>query len=529
MAAPLVSRALGAARRDPVTAALYAAAAIACLYVVAAPLAASRYPAMTDFPFHAAQTSILRHYWDADWGFREQFRLQPIAVPYLSMYALGALLMLVFPPVVAVKIAGAGMLLLLPLGLAVLFRGLGRSPLLGLLGLGLVWCTLTHWGFLNFVGALGLFAMAVGLALLVVERPTRARRAGLAVALVALFFTHIFRFPMGLAAVVGAAAIAARSPGRFAPVLLPLAPSAALFAAWLAVRPASLGASFGPLALHPERLQEIPKILFASFADPAEARLAARALFVLVGVFAACAAGLFVEGRHRGRTRFAWIAAGSAAVVPVACALGFLVLFLWLPMQIGDWWYVYPREATSAVFLALGAAPDLPRSPWLKVPVVAAILFAVAPFGALAEEHYARFGEATDDYHAITRRLPPSPKLLYLVFDHAGSARTTTPFIHLPAYVQAERGGFLSFHFAIWNASPITYRDPAEPGAVVPPPTPPRWEWRPELFDVETRGAFFDWFLVRRKTSPDRLFAADPTIERVDHVGTWWLYRRAAR
>jgi hypothetical protein len=55
---------------------------------------------------------------------------------------------------------------------------------------------------------------------------------------------------------------------------------------------------------------------------------------------------------------------------------------------------------------------------------------------------------------------------------------------------------------------------------------PLRWEWTPQIFDVRRHGPFFDWFLVRVGYPPDRLFAADSSIERVDHVGTWWLYRR---
>ena len=39
-----------------------------------------------------------------------------------------------------------------------------------------------------------------------------------------------------------------------------------------------------------------------------------------------------------------------------------------------------------------------------------------------------------------------------------GSGAINTPFIHLPAYVQAERGGWLSFQFATWGASPVVYR-----------------------------------------------------------------------
>ena len=69
-----------------------------------------------------------------------------------------------------------------------------------------------------------------------------------------------------------------------------------------------------------------------------------------------------------------------------------------------------------------------------------------------------------------------SPKLMYLVFDHSGSTRSTTPFIHLPAWIQAEKGGWLSWHFVSWDLHPIRYR---ENDAHVPPPRPERWEWIP--------------------------------------------------
>src|SRR5262249_45085080 len=159
------------------------------------PFLVVRYPPMTDLPFHAAQTATLHHYGDPAYHQREQFEIHALAVPYISMYALGSLLMYVMPVVAAVKVAAALMLALLPAGLAVMFHGMKKSPLLGLLGLGLVWCGLSHWGFLNFVGALGLFAMVVGETLLVVDRPTATRQWALALTLVALFFTHIFRFP----------------------------------------------------------------------------------------------------------------------------------------------------------------------------------------------------------------------------------------------------------------------------------------------------------------------------------------------
>jgi len=190
-----------AARRNPSDAFLVLVGLAACVYVVAYPFTVTRYAPMTDLPFHAANTGILRHYWDTDYHLREQFEITPIGVPYMSTYVLGALLMLVVPSWIAAKIAAAIMLAMLPLGLGLMFHGMKKSPLLGLAGLPLVWNFLTHWGFLNYVGALGLFCAAVGLTLRVLDKPSPTRQIQLSAVLVLLFFTHIFRFPFALLAV----------------------------------------------------------------------------------------------------------------------------------------------------------------------------------------------------------------------------------------------------------------------------------------------------------------------------------------
>jgi hypothetical protein len=496
------------------------------LYVVAAPLFAVRYPPITDLPFHAAHTSTFRHYLDPAWHFREQFTLHPLAVPYLSMYALGAALMCFLPMITAVKIAAASMLALLPVGLAVLFHGMKKSPLLGLAALPLVWCNLTHWGFFNFVGALGLFAMVVGSTLMVVERPTRGRQLLLAGALVALFFTHIFRFPFALCAVVGTALVMAPATRRLSPVLLPMAPAVALFVAWTRARTDALAVDFGPLTVHTERLAEMRSLLFGGLTDPAEEAAVRSALRLVLAVAAISLLSRALDWRAATLTRRRLLWRVGTVVAVASCAAVFLFLFLTLPMQLGAWWYVYPREATAAAFVALGLLPDLPRARWLQLPLAAMLCAAGIGVGRVVVDNYRAFAPAAEEFHTIAAKLPPAPRLMYLVFDHGGSTRSTTPFIHLPAYVQAERGGWLSFHFAMWRASPVLYRDPAEPGAVVPPSVPLRWEWTPHLFQTRKHGQFFDWFLVRRSASPDSLFRDDPTIERVEHVGSWWLYRR---
>jgi hypothetical protein len=80
----------------------------------------------------------------------------------------------------------------------------------------------------------------------------------------------------------------------------------------------------------------------------------------------------------------------------------------------------------------------------------------------------------------------------------------------------------------MYGALPMVYRPREGRESIVPPPTPPSWEATPEAFDVLDRGRFFDWFLVRKPSRPDDVFAADPAIVLESHVGLWWLYRRRA-
>jgi hypothetical protein len=499
----------------------------ACLYVVWLPLSRVTYPPITDLPFHAASMAVLRHYFDPSWGFREQFSLHFMESPYWTFHALGAFFSLFCSASLATRLAIAAMLLLLPAGLAVLFRGLGKSPFLALASLPLVWNKLTHWGFINFVGAIGLYAGTVGIALMLMRRPTRARSVLLGAALFLVFATHIFRYPFALAAVLGAAVAMSPATGNGRRVLLPAAPSLLAFVYWFLHRPAEQGVQgfqLHPWDLHKERFAEAPGFLFSAIAGPDEVRLATqsgRALEMLAG---ACLVLVVLEGRFlRVRLRgYAWWLGG--VVTAAGAAGGCLWAYLILPMSMGDsWWYVYPREIVAAVVVALALLPDLPRSWLLRAPLLGWVVYNAALQSRLVGELYADFETNTADFRAILTHIPKAPRLGYMVYDHSGSLKTDTPYLHLPAWVQAERGGALSFHFVSWNVLPIRYR---KDSPAVPPPTPTRFEWMPEAFDVQTRGKFFNWFLVRSQGSMEHRFAVDPEIQQVAHEGTWWLYAR---
>lgn len=523
----LIDRLNRAVRRHPVEAALVIVAIAASLYVVAYPFTVTRYVPMTDLPFHAANTGLLRHYFDSDHHVREQFEIAPIGVPYMSTYVLGAIFMLFVPAWVAVKMAAAVMLAMLPIGLGVMFHGMKKSPLLGLAGLPFVWNFLTHWGFLNYVGAIGLFCMAIGLTLMVLDKPTFQRQWKLSAVLVILFFTHIFRFPFALLGVIGTAIVMFPATRRFWPVIPPLGVPLALLIAWLRARPTTLRSPLRLATMAWGRLKEFTNFLLeGGFQDSAESRAIVSGFQILGIVAILLVLFAVIDGRLERRTKREWVWSGGIMLVTLGCTGAFFLLFMKLPMEAGLWWYIYPREAIATALLALGFLPDLPRMGVLRIPIV--LLLASGPLDLTrsVSANYRDFDRATEDFHQISRKIPVGPKLMYLIFDHSGTKKKNTPFIHLPAYIQAEKGGWLGFHFSMFGASPLLYRNPKEPGAVVPPPVPLRWEWTPQRFRVLENGRFFNWFLVRNVTSPTHLFRPDGAIELVDHIGSWWLYRR---
>ena len=393
----------------PLEATLGIAAVAVALFVVAGPLSVTRYLPMTDLPFHAAGGSALVHYLDPAFHFREQFELHPLAQPYLSTYGLIGGLLLIFPLEVAVKIAVALHLLLVPGGLAVLFHGAKKSPLLGLLGLGMCWGNLTHWGFINYVGSLGFFAMTVGATMLVVDRPTRRRKVALFLSLLGVYYTHIYRYPFALAAVVGTAVVLYPATRRFRPILWPLVAAVAVFGLWWAIRPATLVGDI-KLAFHPERVaNELESALTDGFTDAGVKDAIVGQLRVAGGVGMVCTLHALYRRARNLRRFWAWDA--GVTLAPLACAGVFFVLFLVMPLWISLWWYVYPREATAAVIVLCGACPDLPRSPagsaspwwrpWPSPP---------SGWSGRWPERYADFEGPVEDFHRITPRgIPRAP------------------------------------------------------------------------------------------------------------------------
>ncbi len=150
----------------------------------------------------------------------------------------------------------------------------------------------------------------------------------------------------------------------------------------------------------------------------------------------------------------------------------------------------------------------------------------VVPMSRFVAQRFREFEVVTADFREVLGAMPPSPRLFYLIYWLGDSAKRVSPFLHLPAWIQAEKGGALGFHFIQWNHSPIRYRVGSSD---VPPEFAERFEWTPQYFNVLEHGPWFDTFLVRHQIEPHELFDPDPSIRLVSHHGTWWTYQRQAR
>jgi hypothetical protein len=501
----------------------WACAAATITYVVGAPFWAADYPMMTEFPFHTASSSVFRHYSDAGWHFHEQFVFQLLAVPQVTLYALSAIFMVVLPPIAATKLAAGLLMALLPIGLMVLCWGLRKSPLLGLWGLVPVWGVLAHWGLVDFLAALGLFAMALGLGLRLVDRPSVKLQGLLIAVLILLFFTQAYRLPFALTMLVVVGVVMRRHVESVRGLVIPIGVAGALLLAWSLTR-AELFVPTIQWIWPPvwNRMLDTGAYTSDIFIGDEDVEMFRRTGLLLALTAVALLAIAVV--RLRSWPKGGWVVPAHLVVgIAIVISLG---LYVTLPMEVEASWYVFPREITAALFLVPALLPNLPRKTWAHLGFVIWTAVGIAPLAEFVTDAHREFSTTTVHFREIIHELPKAPKLLYLVYDHQGSRARNSPYIHLPAYAQAERGGWLSFHFAQHETFPLQYRDPSDPNAVVPPTTPVRWEWSPQQFQLDQHGAFFDWFLVRRVSSPDNLFSSDPSIQRVAHFENWWLYHR---
>ncbi|NUP05815.1 MAG: hypothetical protein HOW73_07120 [Polyangiaceae bacterium] len=499
--------------------ALHVVAFVGAFVALVAPFALVTYPQMVDLPMHAAQTSALRHLSDPSYAFDQQFELHPLGYPYMSSYALGAVLMSFMSAIAATKIANVVLLAFVPAGLATLAWGMRRSPLIALAAVPFAFSGMALWGTVSSLSAIGMMAMALGLTLRALERPSPRLFVATGAVLALTFFTQVFRAPIAIASVAIAWAFSDKRRETVRPLLLACLPTVALLVAFLALRPAGLRPDIGPITLRTDRLSLVFDTVVSELMSKPERAAARRHVAVVVAIGFATFGIAWARRATQPASSFERRAHWTLVCTIALCCLG----YLFLPDRLGIYFGAAAREATSVTYLAIALIPNLPRELSLRAAAVAAMLWSALSITDLAILRFVPFDTRLEAFTSISEQIPKAPKLCYLVYDEEYAMTL------VPAYVQAEKGGFLSYHFASIGASPFAYR--TDEAAVVPPPAPgaERFQWRPELFDLAEQGPFFDWFLVVSNVDRSLIFVADPTIRLVDHRGDFWLYTRTTK
>ena len=136
-----------------------------------------------------------------------------------------------------------------------------------------------------------------------------------------------------------------------------------------------------------------------------------------------------------------------------------------------------------------------------------------------------RFDREARGFDDVIAQLPDAPRVYFLNQDVSGSVIETYAYLHFHAYIQARRGGLISFSFPelFWNI-PVRLREDAG----IPVPTEES-EWSGQNFYYNEVGNFYDFVLVRgpeKRPGVDPL--ADSPYERIYSNPPWELYQHPA-
>lgn len=460
--------------------------------LVVRPLWLCEYPPLTDLPQHALATSVIAHLHDPAMRYDEVYAVDLFGRPTAAFYLVAAGLTEVLPLRAAVKGAVAVAMLSVPLGLFLLLAASRKDPALAVLGIVPLFGTLLHWGFVNYLLAAGVYLATLAAIVHDLDAPRPARAALVVLASLLLFFTHVWGVAVLAATGVPLALVAARGLRGRVRALAPLVPCGVLSMAWWAfARPPV--AETGPplhLALETGRATHLLDDLAGGLSGPGLALAMRWGALAVLGIAGLCALDLFLRP-VLPRFRAPGVRPlGRLDLALLTLPLVHFVLYLVLPMDVGGWWFVYPREA---FFVAITLPAALPEPALRPVQILAVVLAVVAsPWPAdEAARRWPEMDRWTAGFDEVAERIPRGSGVMALV----AATRAPGPYaplLHFGAWANALRGGHPAWSFAVFGASPV-YHPPGKE----PPRLPVRWEWTAtSQFRFESHGRGWDHFLV---------------------------------
>lgn len=463
-----------------------------------APLWSVKYLPMVDLPQHAAQIFLWSRYDDPALDLARTYELNYFT-PYLLGYCLVRLLTSVTGLVVALKLVISAAVLGLPLAMAWLLSRAGRDPTWALAGFPLAFGYSFYWGFFNYLVALPLGLLFVGLAIGYADRPDRRGAATLAVAGCLLFFGHLL--VLGLAALASGLWILLRAERWRDGLLrtLPLAAPLPMILAWGMVT-----RNTQPMIREPPefgampwvRLADLPGTLLGESKD-VEAWWCGLLLLGLVAL-----SGRPAREAHRWGP---FLAASLVYIFGPYLALGAR--------------FLYPRFALYLLPFFLLAWDPRPRvRPALLRGGLAAIALG---WLTLVTLRFQGFDREAVPFDRVTAAIEPGKSLVSVAYYPVSEwVPGRVPFVHFAAWSQARRGGLLGFSFAVYFPEMVRYRD-----GFRPPMTPGLEVW-PRRFDWKVDGAF-DYYLVKTPPGMEATLFRNGPVSCVSHEAGWWLYRRS--
>lgn len=447
---------------------------------------------LQDMPQHLAAVRIFIDHGDPTLGFSQYFDIELFRTQYLAYYLVVAAFAKVLGVMLANKVVLTAAIASTPYAMRFLLAAQHRDERSSLFVLPLTWNAHLLLGFFNFIAAIPLCLVGLGLAIKLRDRYDRERSVFLGVVTLLCFYTHVVPFAfLGLGATLLAFGEGVMPTIRR---LVPLVPAGAATLVWAVTSPAGqatvVASGAGAVSGQPphyvgvaELMTQAPGWLTDILHGPKDEQLlAAWGVVVLLTL----GLGTALSSDYSGDP----VIRRARAIIGVLAPLALVGYFV-LPDSYDFIWPINARFPLLAlVFLcAVLPFPD-DRTGHLVAAAITTITLMSVTEVARAFESYCT--EEIGDLDAAIAHIPPGKRVAGLIFDRGSHEVKFSPFIHSAAYYQLERGGAVMFTFADFAQSPVRFREDNRP-----PRVRPRWEWTPEQVDPSTDLDWYDFALTR--------------------------------
>jgi hypothetical protein len=156
-----------------------------------------------------------------------------------------------------------------------------------------------------------------------------------------------------------------------------------------------------------------------------------------------------------------------------------------------------------------------------RVSVLLVVLGAAV--AAYMNTNLRRFDAEARPFASFAQHVPKRSTIVGLDYDVAGKVARGAPYLYFPAYLQAERGGFLALSLADFSWTVPLRRRPHAPAL----PAPFGSEWDPSILQVQPHQfLFYDLVVVRGKEPREMTIFMNSPFKLIYQTKDWLLYAR---